>query len=174
MHFDMDMFFAAIEIRDDPSLEDKPVGVGDYLMLTTTNYIARKAGVKSGMPGFIGRKLCPNLVFIKPNYPKYRVMANKLRKIAESYDECYESLGLDEVYLDVTQYLKDNGLNSEEGAIFLGQKIRREIKEVTGLTATGGIGCNKLLAKICGDLNKPDGLTFLPPLIPDILSFMKT
>ena len=136
--------------------------------------MARKAGVKSGMPGFIGRKICPNVVFIKPNYPKYRIVSNQLRKLAEKYDECYESLGLDEVDLDVTQYLKDNGLDSEEGAIFLGQKIRQEIKDLTGLTASGGVACNKLLAKICGDMNKPDGLTFLPPSVPDILSFLKT
>ena len=69
----MDAFYAACEIRDDPSLKDKPIAVGDKNMIMTTNYEARKFGVRSGMPGFIGKKLCPELDFIKPNYPKYRV-----------------------------------------------------------------------------------------------------
>ena len=74
MHIDMDMFYAAVEIRDNPSLKNKPVAVGDNTMITTTNYIARKYGVKSAMPGFIGRRLCPHLVFIKPNIMTQRLM----------------------------------------------------------------------------------------------------
>ena len=123
------------------------------------------------MPGFIGQKICKDLVFIKPNYPKYKMVATQFRQIAASYDEDFESLGLDEVDIDVTQYLKCNGLDSEEGCIFLGQKIRAEIQEKTNLTASLGIACNKLLAKICGAVNKPDGLTYLPPSVPDILAF---
>ena len=68
----MDMFFAAVEIKDNPSLKDKPIAVGDQQMIQTTNYVARNYGVKSGMPGFIGKKICPDLVFIRPNYAKYR------------------------------------------------------------------------------------------------------
>jgi DNA polymerase kappa len=81
MHVDMDMFYAAVELRDNPKLKNKPVAVGDNTMITTTNYIARKYGVKSAMPGFIGRKLCHNLVFIKPNYPKYRAASEDFKKI---------------------------------------------------------------------------------------------
>lgn len=79
------------------------------------------------MPGFIGKKLCPELIFIKANYPKYRENAVVFRKILSKYDEDLESVGLDESALDVTQYLKDNNLNTYDGKIFLGVKIRREI-----------------------------------------------
>lgn len=72
MHVDLDMFYAAVEIRDQTCFRKKPVAVGDNTMIQTTNYIARKYGVKSGMPGFIGRRLCPHLIFIKPNYPMYK------------------------------------------------------------------------------------------------------
>ena len=75
----MDMFFAAVEIKDDPKLASQPVAVGDPQMIQTTNYIARNYGVKSGMPGFIGKKLCPDLVFIKPNYVKYRRVSDKMK-----------------------------------------------------------------------------------------------
>ena len=81
MHIDMDMFYAAVEIRENPSLKKKPVAVGDNTMITTTNYIARKYGVKSAMPGFIGRRLCPHLVFIKPNYPKYKRASDHFKRI---------------------------------------------------------------------------------------------
>ena len=79
------------------------------------------------MPGFIGKRLCPDLVFIKANYPKYRENAALFRNILSKYDEDLESVGLDESALDVTQYLKDNNLNTQEGKIFIGVKIRKEI-----------------------------------------------
>ena len=89
-------------------------------MIQTTNYVARNYGVKSGMPGFIGKKLCPSLVFIRPNYIKYRRVSDKMKGILAKYDEQLESQGLDEASIDVTQYLIDNGLNQEQGKIFLG------------------------------------------------------
>ncbi len=105
MHVDLDMFYAACEIRDKPHLRKKPVAVGDNTMIQTTNYIARKYGVKSAMPGFIGRRLCPHLVFIKPNYPKYREVSEQFKAVLKKYDNRLESCGLDEANLDLTEYL---------------------------------------------------------------------
>ena len=108
MHLDLDMFYAAVEIRDNASLRRKPVAVGDNTMIQTTNYIARKYGVKSAMPGFIGRRLCPHLVFVKPNYPKYREVSEAFKKVLARYDARLESCGLDEANLDLTDYLMEN------------------------------------------------------------------
>lgn len=119
MHLDLDMFYAACEIRDNPSLRKKPVAVGDNTMIQTTNYIARKYGVKSAMPGFIGRRLCPHLVFIKPNYPKYRMISDQFKSVLREYDLKLESCGLDEANLDLTDYLVDNNLDNHLGRIFV-------------------------------------------------------
>ena len=172
MHIDMDMFYAAVEIRDNPSLKKKPVAVGDNTMITTTNYIARKYGVKSAMPGFIGRKLCPHLVFIKPNYPKYRQASDKFKSILALYDPKLESVGLDEANLDLTDYLVDNKMDTDLGKIFVTQKIREQIFLDMGMTASAGISCNKMLAKICSELNKPNGQTYLYNDEVEILKFM--
>ena len=86
----MDMFFAAVEIRDDPSLAAKPVAVGDNQMIQTTNYVARRFGVKSGMPGFQGKRLCNDLVFKQPNYEKYAEVSARLRKLLKRYDDSLE------------------------------------------------------------------------------------
>lgn len=125
------------------------------------------------MPGFIGRKICTELVFIKPNYPKYKEVAERIRNIYNEYDDQSESLGLDEVDIDVTAYLKDNGLNSFDGKIFLGEKIRAQVFEATKLTCSGGIAPNRLLAKICSDVNKPNGLTYLENSVKEIYAFLK-
>lgn len=114
-HIDMDMFFAAVEIRDNPSLADKPVAVGGEMMISTANYVARKFGVRSAMPGFIAKKLCPDLVFVKCNFRKYRDVSNVFMKILEEYDPAYESMGCDEANLDLTNYLIERGLNTDEG-----------------------------------------------------------
>jgi DNA polymerase kappa len=81
MHVDLDMFYAACEIIDNPSLAKKPIAVGDNAMIQTTNYVARRYGVKSAMPGFIGRKLCPHLIFVRPNYKKYREFSDEFKRI---------------------------------------------------------------------------------------------
>lgn len=122
----MDMFYAACEIRDRPDLIAQPVAVGDYSMIQTTNYVARKSGVRSAMPGFLGKKLCPKLVFIRCNKDKYaRISENEFMRILREYDPKLESQGLDEANLDVTDYLIENDMDSHEGKIFLGQKIRK-------------------------------------------------
>jgi DNA polymerase kappa len=125
MHVDMDMFYAACEIRDRPDLAEKPVAVGDFSMIQTTNYVARKFGVRSAMPGFLGKKMCPALVFIRSNKPKYtKISEQEFMAHLRNYDPYLESCGLDEANLDITDYLQANGLDSPEGRIFLGNKIR--------------------------------------------------
>ena len=99
---DMDMFFAAVEIRDQPHLKELPVAVGGSSMISTTNYVARKFGVRSAMPGFIGKKLCPTLIFVSPNYEKYEMVAEQIRAIIKEYDPKFTSHSCDEVYMDLT------------------------------------------------------------------------
>ncbi len=173
MHVDLDMFYAAVEIRDNPSLATKPVAVGDNAMIQTTNYVARKYGVKSAIPGFIGRKLCPHLVFVKPNYAKYRQVSDEFKKVLAYYDPRLESVGLDEANLDLTEYLAENGLDNDLGRIYLGREIREKIYAKISLTSSCGIGANKMLAKICSEINKPNGQTYLPNDEIEILKFMK-
>ena len=95
-----------------------------------------------------------------------------MKGILAKYDDQLESMGLDEASIDITQYLTDNGLNTEEGKIFIGQKIRQEIEQGVGLTASCGVACNKLIAKICCDVNKPNGVTYLSNRVDQILRFM--
>ncbi|CDW84079.1 dna polymerase iv kappa [Stylonychia lemnae] len=161
IYIDMDMFFAAVEIRDDPSLNDKPVAVFDNKMIMTANYVARKSGVHSGMPKFIGEKLCKDIEFRKANYSKYRQISDEFKGILSQYDQKLESQGLDEVSVDVTEFLQKNNMDHMDGRIFLGEKIRKEIYDSTQLTASCGIACNKLLAKICSGIKKPNGMTYL-------------
>jgi len=157
MHIDMDMFFAAVEIRDRPELATVPLAVGGESMISTANYVARKFGVRSAMPGFIARKLCPNLVFIGGNYEKYKEVAVVFHGLLREYDPELESMGLDEANLDITDYCEANGLTSDEQKKDLVREIRNRIFEATKLTCSAGIACNKMLAKICTDMNKPDG-----------------
>ena len=161
IHVDMDAFYAAVEMRDDPSLCDKPLAIGDKNMIMTTNYIARNYGIRSGVPGFIGKKLCPNLIFMRPDYTKYRKASDEIQAILKEYDPDLEIVGLDEANMDVTNYLQKNDMDNEMGRLFIGQKIRQEIREKTKMTASCGIACNKMLAKVCSDMNKPDGQTYL-------------
>lgn len=106
IHVDMDAFYAAVEMRDDTSLKEKPLAIGDRNMILTTNYWARKFGVRSGVPGFIGTKLCADLIFMKPNYPKYRAASEEFHSVLRKYDNQLEVVGLDEANLDVTEYLQ--------------------------------------------------------------------
>jgi nucleotidyltransferase/DNA polymerase involved in DNA repair len=99
---DMDMFFAACEIRDRPELRDMPVAVGGLGMISTANYVARKFGVRSAMPGFIAKKLCPSLIFVEPNFEKYSQVSELMKAVIRDYDEDFSSHSCDEVYLDLT------------------------------------------------------------------------
>lgn len=106
VHLDMDMFFCAVEIRDDPSLGSQPVAVGSLSMLSTANYEARRFGVRSGMPGFIAKQLCPSLTIVRPNFEKYRAAGQTIRAVLQAYDPSLSSHSLDEASLDVTDCLK--------------------------------------------------------------------
>lgn len=161
MHLDMDMFFAAVEIKDNPSLANIPIAVGTTSMISTSNYIARKYGVRSAMPGFIALKLCPQLKLIPGHFNRYKEESIKIMEILEEFDPFIESMGLDEAYLDLTDYCKQNKIYSKEEIINLVKNIKKKILDKTQLTCSCGIACNKKLAKICSDYKKPDGLFFL-------------
>ena len=173
LHLDMDMFFAAVEIRDNPSLKDIPMAVGNMSMISTSNYIARKYGVRSAMPGFIAMKLCPQLKLVQHHYTKYKNESIKIMNILEEYDIFIESMGLDEAYLDLTDYCKNKKIYTKEGIIEVANEIKKKIFEETKLTCSCGIACNKTLAKICSDYNKPNGLFYLdyePNIIEEFIS----
>ena len=114
------------------------------------------------MPGFVGKQMCPNLVFIRPNKEKYtRISDYEFMYLLKQFDQRLESQGLDEANLDVTDYLIENGLNCPEGRIFLCEKIRQTIAGNMKMTCSAGVACNKMLAKICSELDKPNGQTYL-------------
>lgn len=147
----MDCFYAAIEVRDDPSLRGKPVAVGGRRrgVLTTANYEARKFGCHSAMPTFKALELCPQLIIRPTRFEVYSAESRKVREIFHRFSDLVEPLSLDEAYLDVS--------HREEAGAEVAKVIRSQIEGETGLTASAGIAPNKLLAKISSDWNKPDG-----------------
>ena len=151
LHIDMDCFYAAIEVRDDPSLKGKPVAVGGLRrgVLTTANYEARRFGCRSAMPTYKALQLCPELIVRPTRFDVYAAESKKVREIFHRFTELVEPLSLDEAYLDVTHH-------REEG-VLVASRIRSQIEVETGLSASAGIAPNKLLAKIASDWNKPDG-----------------
>jgi DNA polymerase-4 len=167
IHLDMECFYAAIEVRDQPSLKGKPVGVGGARdrrgVLTTCNYEARKFGVYSAMPTFMALQRCPNLIILPTRFDVYRKEAAVIREILFRFTPLVEPLSLDEAYLDVTDH---------PGALSpLAQVIRGLIFRKTKLTASAGIGPNKLIAKIASDLKKPNGQFAVKP--EGVPAFMK-
>jgi DNA polymerase-4 len=153
VHLDMDCFYAAIEVRDRPSLRGKPVGVGGARdrrgVLTTCNYEAREFGVRSAMPTFMALQRCPQLIVVPTRFDVYRSEAAVIRGILHRFTNLIEPLSLDEAYLDLTAH---------PGApASVAQLIRGLILQKTKLTASAGIGPNKLVAKIASELNKPNG-----------------
>ena len=152
IHVDMDCFYAAIEERDDPSLRGRPVGVGGSSrrgVLTTANYEARKFGCRSAMPVFMALEKCPELLIVPMRFDVYQRDSERIREIFGRFTPLIEPLSLDEAFLDVSH----DPTPGEEIAM----GIRRMIREETGLTASAGIGPNKLIAKIASDWKKPDG-----------------
>ena len=158
----MDCFYAAIEVRDRPSLRGKPVGVGGTRnrgVLTTCNYEARKFGVRSAMPTFMALQRCPNLIVLPTRFDVYRREAAVIRGILRRFTSLVEPLSLDEAYLDVTAHPAEPDL--------LAQEIRDIIFQKTKLTSSAGIGPNKLVAKIASEINKPNGqLEVTPEHVP--------
>ena len=169
VHIDCDAFFAAVEELDRPELRDVPMAVGRGV-LTTCNYHARKFGCRSGMAGFVARKLCPNLVLLPQNYKKYTAKAEEIRAILEKYDPQFEPASIDEAYMNVTKYCVDNDIDPQEAV----QQLRDEIHSQTKVTVSAGIAANARIAKICSNWNKPNGQYFVPNDRAAILSFMNT
>ncbi|TLS28640.1 hypothetical protein PpBr36_01882 [Pyricularia pennisetigena] len=168
VHVDCDAFYAAVEQLDRPELAHVPFAVGGGV-LTTCNYVARTFGCRSGMAGFVAKKLCPDLVFIKPNFEKYTAKAQEVRKVLAKYDPRFESASIDEAYLNITQYCAENGL--EPGEVV--EQMRREVHLTTNITVSSGVAANSKLAKICGNINKPNGQYVLPSDRSAIMEFMR-
>lgn len=162
IHIDMDMYFAAIEIREDPSLKGKCVIVGgppnSRGVVSTCSYEARKYGIHSGMSSYQAWNLCPQAVFVHSHFRLYKEVSNQIREIFHKWTDLVEPMSLDEAYLDVTEN-KLNESNAEQIAI----AIKAEILETTRLTCSAGVSYNKFLAKIGSELNKPDGLAVITP-----------
>ncbi|RHZ56339.1 hypothetical protein Glove_402g13 [Diversispora epigaea] len=153
VHIDMDAFYASVEEKDNPGLHNQPMAVGDESMLCTANYEARKYGVRSAMPGFIAKKLCPELIIIPVHFEKYYTVSSQIRKIFKKYDTNFYPISLDEAYLDLTEHLRTTDKTPDD----LVKEIRDEIYKETNLTSSAGIAANMLLAKICANINKPNG-----------------
>uniref|UniRef100_A0A2K5R2Y1 DNA polymerase kappa n=1 Tax=Cebus imitator TaxID=2715852 RepID=A0A2K5R2Y1_CEBIM len=107
VHIDMDAFYAAVEMRDNPELRDKPIAVGSMSMLSTSNYCARRFGVRAAMPGFIAKRLCPQLIIVPPNFDKYRAVSKEVKEILADYDPNFMAMSLDEAYLNITKHLQE-------------------------------------------------------------------
>ncbi len=158
----MDCFYAAIEVRDKPSLRGKPVAVGGKPgargVLCTCNYEARKYGIHSAMPSSRAMRLCPHLIILPVNFDKYRTASKALHAIFQNYTDLVEPLSLDEAYLDVSTSPLHSG-----SATLIAQEIRQKIIESQNITASAGIAPNKMLAKIASDWNKPNGQYVITP-----------
>ncbi len=161
LHIDMDAFYASVEQRDAPELRGKPVIVGwpgARSVVCAASYEARKFGVHSAMPSSRARRLCPDGVFIAPNFEKYTAVSRQIRAIFQRHTPLVEPLSLDEAYLDVTTELTGIPTATETA-----ETIRGEIRRETQLTASAGVAPNKFLAKIASDWKKPDGLFVIRP-----------
>ena len=162
IHCDADCFFAAVEIRDDPTLRNLPVAVGGSSdrrgVIATCNYEARKFGVHSAMASATAKRLCPDLIIIPGNMDKYRQASQEIHEIFKNYTDLIEPLSLDEAYLDVSDSTSCKG-----SATLMAREIRQRIKKDVGITVSAGIAPNKFLAKIASDWNKPDGQFVITP-----------
>jgi len=171
VHVDMDAFYASVEQRDDPQLRGKPVIVawrGARSVVCAASYEARRFGIRSAMPTVRAERLCPDGIFVPPDFTRYRAVSRQVREIFQRHTDLIEPLSLDEAYLDVTQ--NKTGIPT---ATRVAQTIREQIRTELNLTASAGVAPNKFLAKIASDWRKPNGqfviqpcdiATFLPPL----------
>ena len=161
IHIDMDAFYASVEQRDDPSLRGRPVVVawrGNRSVVCAASYEARVFGVRSAMPAMRAERLCPDAVFIPPDFVRYRAVSRSVREIFKRHTDLIEPLSLDEAYLDVTENKTDLPT-----ATRVARTIREQIREELTLTASAGVAPNKFLAKIASDWRKPDGLFVIQP-----------
>lgn len=170
IHVDMDAFFAAVEQRDNPELRGKPIAVGGGSkrgVITTASYEARPFGIRSAMPGFKAKALCPDLIFVRPRFEVYGQVSKQLREIFSRYTDLIEPLSFDEAFLDVTECKKDLVYATD-----IAKAIKKDIVDEINLTASAGVSYCKFIAKIASDINKPDGLTVIKP--KQAISFLET
>ncbi len=170
IHIDMDAFFASVEQLDNPELRGKPVAVGgnsDRGVIAAASYEARKFGVHSALSSAIAKKRCPQLIFVKHNFQRYKEISAQIREIFYEYTDLVEPLSLDEAFLDVTENKKNN-----PSASLIAEEIRQRIFDEVGLTASAGISINKFTAKIASDINKPNGQKTIP--IEEVEEFLES
>lgn len=170
VHIDMDAFYASVEQRDDPGLRGKPVVVawrGNRSVVCAASYEARRFGVRSAMPAVRAERLCPDAIFVPPDFTRYRAVSRAVREIFRLHTDLIEPLSLDEAYLDVTA--NKLGLPT---ATKVAKAIRAQIREELNLTASAGVAPNKFLAKIASDWRKPDGLFVIQP--QEVEAFLTT
>ena len=161
VHIDMDAFYASVEQRDDARLRGRPVVVawrGARSVVCAASYEARRFGIRSAMPALRAERLCPQAVFVAPDFARYKAVSRQVRAIFARHTELIEPLSLDEAYLDVTENRR--GLAS---ATAVARSIREEIRGELSLTASAGVAASKFLAKIASDWRKPDGLFVIRP-----------
>lgn len=170
IHADMDAFYASVEIRENPSLTGKPVVVGgspeSRSVVCAASYEARKYGIRSAMSCSRAKRLCPNAIFIPPNFSLYRTVSQEIQKLFFEYTDLVEPLSLDEAYLDVT-----NNKKNISSATIIAEEIKEKVSKQTQLTISCGVSYNKFLAKIASDWKKPDGLFVIKP--DSAVSFLK-
>ncbi|MCK9538198.1 DNA polymerase IV [Dokdonella sp.] len=168
IHVDMDAFYAAVEQRDAPALRGRPVVVawrGARSVVCAASYEARRFGIRSAMPAMRAERLCPDAVFVPPDFTRYKAVSRQVRAILLEHTDLVEPLSLDEAYLDVSA--PKSALLS---ATAIARRIRADIRAQTGLTASAGVAPAKFLAKIASDWRKPDGLFVIRP--PEVLDFL--
>jgi DNA polymerase-4 len=161
IHVDMDAFYASVEQRDDPQLRGKPVIVawkGNRSVVCAASYEARAFNVRSAMPAVRAQRLCPDGVFVPPDFPRYRAVSKNVHEIFKRHTDLIEPLSLDEAYLDVSE--NKTGLPT---ATLVARTIREQIRQELNLTASAGVAQNKFLAKLASDWRKPNGLFVIQP-----------
>lgn len=168
LHLDLDAFYPSVEVLDDPRLAGKPVivgGLGNRGVVASASYEARTLGVHSALPMAIARRRCPDGVYLRPRFDRYRALSRQIFAIYRDWTPLVEPLSLDEAYLDVS--------SRRESARDIATRIKAAVREATGLTVSAGVSGNKFLAKLASDMDKPDGLTVLDPdVAPEILAPM--
>lgn len=161
IHVDMDAFYASVAQRDDPALRGRPVVVawlGKRSVVCAASYEARAFGIRSAMPALTAERLCPDAVFVAPDFMRYRAVSKSIREIFERHTDRIEPLSLDEAYLDVSGDLRGHASATE-----VAQTIRAQIRSELNLAASAGVASNKFLAKLASDWNKPDGIFVIRP-----------
>ena len=161
IHIDMDAFYASVELRERPELKHLPVVIASHhprAVVAAASYPARVYGLRSAMSMGQARKLCPQVIVIEPDFAKYRQVSAQIHQIFQQYTSLIEPLSLDEAFLDVTENLKQIPSATE-----VAMRIREDIFQATGLTASAGVAPNKFLAKIASDWHKPNGICVIKP-----------